>query len=241
MQFEEIESNIKNCLQKIQDAKDRAGRKDEVVLIGATKTQSCELIDFIDKNRLLTDVGENRVQEIIEKYDSGKNLRWHMIGQLQTNKVKYIIDKVVLVHSLDRQSLADELDKQAKKHNLTIDALIEINMGSELSKGGINKEDLLGFLDYVEQKDNIRLRGLMAVMPNLDDKQKLIEYYKEFRLLFEKLRRVASPRHLIDTLSCGMTNDYEIAIEYGGSTMVRLGRVLFGERNYNINNVADER
>lgn len=241
MQFEEVEVNIKKCLQKIQEAKERAGRTDDVTLIGATKTQSKELIEFIDQNRLLTDVGENRVQEIIEKYDSGKNLRWHMIGQLQTNKVKYIIDKVVLVHSLDRESLADELDKQAKKHNLTIDALIEINMGSELSKGGVEKENLLGLLEYVEQKENIRLRGLMTVMPNLEDKERLKDYYKEFRLLFEKLRRVASPRHLIDTLSCGMTNDYEMAIEYGGATMVRLGRVLFGERNYNINNVVDER
>lgn len=241
MQFEEIEVNIKKCLQKIQDAKKRAGRDDEVTLIGATKTQSKELIEFLDKSKLLSDVGENRVQEIIEKYDSGKNLKWHMIGQLQTNKVKYIIDKVVLVHSLDRESLADELDRQAKKHNLTIDALIEINMGSELSKGGIEKENLLGLLDYVEQKENIRLRGLMTVMPNLEDKEILKKYFEEFRLLSEKLKRVASPRHVIDTLSCGMTNDYEMAIEYGGATMVRLGRVLFGERNYNISNIVEEK
>ena len=239
MQFEEVRNNIKNCIEKINAAKQRAGREDEVTLIGATKTQSRELIEFIDSQRLLTDVGENRVQELVDKYDCGKNLKWHMIGQLQTNKVKYIIDKVALVHSLDRPALADELDKQAKKHNLVIDALIEVNMGSEIYKGGVDKSELLGLLDYVEQKENVRIRGLMAVMPNLEDKERLKDYYREFRLLFEKLRRVASPRHVVDILSCGMTNDYEIAIEYGGSTMVRLGRVLFGERNYNLNVIAD--
>lgn len=239
MQFEEVRNNIKNCIEKINAAKQRAGREDEVTLIGATKTQSRELIEFIDSQRLLTDVGENRVQELVDKYDCGKNLKWHMIGQLQTNKVKYIIDKVALVHSLDRPALADELDKQAKKHNLVIDALIEVNMGSEISKGGVDKSELLGLLDYVEQKENVRIRGLMAVMPNLEDKERLKDYYREFRLLFEKLKRVASPRHVVDILSCGMTNDYEMAIEYGGSTMVRLGRVLFGERNYNLNVIAD--
>ena len=239
MQFEEVRNNIKNCIEKINAAKQRAGREDEVTLIGATKTQPRELIEFIDSQRLLTDVGENRVQELVDKYDCGKNLKWHMIGQLQTNKVKYIIDKVALVHSLDRPALADELDKQAKKHNLVIDALIEVNMGSEISKGGVDKSELLGLLDYVEQKENVRIRGLMAVMPNLEDKERLKDYYREFRLLFEKLRRVASPRHVVDILSCGMTNDYEMAIEYGGSTMVRLGRVLFGERNYNLNVIAD--
>ena len=239
MQFEEVRNNIKNCIAKINAANQRAGREDEVTLIGATKTQSRELIEFIDSQRLLTDVGENRVQELVDKYDCGKNLKWHMIGQLQTNKVKYIIDKVALVHSLDRPALADELDKQAKKHNLVIDALIEVNMGSEISKGGVDKSELLGLLDYVEQKENVRIRGLMAVMPNLEDKERLKDYYREFRLLFEKLRRVASPRHVVDILSCGMTNDYEMAIEYGGSTMVRLGRVLFGERNYNLNVIAD--
>lgn len=239
MQFEEVRNNIKNCIEKINAAKQRAGREDEVTLIGATKTQSRELIEFIDSQRLLTDVGENRVQELVDKYDCGKNLKWHMIGQLQTNKVKYIIDKVALVHSLDRPALADELDKQAKKHNLVIDALIEVNMGSEISKGGVDKSELLGLLEYVEQKENVRIRGLMAVMPNLEDKERLKDYYREFRLLFEKLRRVASPRHVVDILSCGMTNDYEMAIEYGGSTMVRLGRVLFGERNYNLNVIAD--
>ena len=142
MEFEQIKDNISRCLSRIEEAKIRAGRSDKVTLIGATKLQSRELVSFLSDNRLLTDVGENRVQEFVDKYDFGKNLKWHVIGQLQTNKVKYIIDKAVLIHSLDRESLADEIEKQAKKHNLTADCLIEVNMGSEISKGGVDPKRL---------------------------------------------------------------------------------------------------
>lgn len=232
MQFEEIDIKIAECKEKIERAKAKAGRTDDVLLIGATKTQSADLIAYIQEKGLLTDVGENRVQELVEKYDAGNKLNWHMIGQLQTNKVKYIIDKVTLIHSLDRESLADEIDRQAKKHNLIADCLIEVNMGSELSKGGVEPEKLFDFLGYVTVKDNIRVRGLMTVMPNLQDKEALKSLYIKFKEYFEELKEKASAKHKIDTLSCGMTNDYEMAIEYGGATQIRLGRVLFGERNY---------
>ena len=234
MEFEQIKDNISRCLSRIEEAKIRAGRSDKVTLIGATKLQSRELVSFLSDNRLLTDVGENRVQEFVDKYDFGKNLKWHVIGQLQTNKVKYIIDKAVLIHSLDRESLADEIEKQAKKHNLTADCLIEVNMGSEISKGGVDPKRLYELLSYIDAKENIRLRGLMTVMPNLENKEKLKDLYKSFNQLFEDFKIKAKSQHKIDTLSCGMTNDYEMAIEYGGATMVRLGRVLFGERNYNL-------
>lgn len=234
MEFEQIKDNISKCLTLIEEAKIRAGRIDDVTLIGATKMQSRELISFIADNRLLTDVGENRVQEFVDKYDFGNGLKWHVIGQLQTNKVKYIIDKAVLIHSLDRESLADEIDRQAKKHNLVADCLIEVNMGSEISKGGVAPQQLDKLLAYVEGKDSIRLRGLMTVMPNLEDRDALKDLYKSFNKLYETFKTNVSDRHQIDTLSCGITNDYEMAIEYGGSTMVRLGRVLFGERNYNL-------
>ena len=234
MEFEQIKDNISKCLTLIEEAKARAGREDKVTLIGATKMQSRELIIFLNDNKLLTDVGENRVQEFVDKYDFGKDLKWHVIGQLQTNKVKYIIDKAILIHSLDRESLADEIDKQAKKHNLTADCLIEVNMGSEISKGGVAPDQLYQLLAYVENKENIRLRGLMTVMPNLENKEDLKDLYKSFKNLYDDFKTKVSDKHKIDTLSCGMTNDYEIAIEYGGATAVRLGRVLFGERNYNL-------
>jgi len=234
MQFEQIRENIAKCKYNVELAKKRGGVITDVSLIGAIKTQSQELVAFLNDSRLLSDVGENRVQELIDKYQFGDNLNWHMIGQLQTNKVKYIADKVVLIHYLDREALADEIQKQAEKRDLLLDCLIEVNMGSEISKGGIEEQNLTKLLDYVENKDNIRLRGLMTVMPNLSDTDKLKSLYERFRRLYEDFSLKASSRHIIDTLSCGMSNDYEIAIEYGGATAVRLGRVIFGERNYNV-------
>ena len=230
--LEELTKNIDTCKAKIEAAKKRAGREDIVTLIGATKTQPNELIQMIQDNKLLDVVGENHVQEIVAKYETGDKLTWHMIGQLQSNKVKYIIDKVALIHSLDRESLAQEIDKQAKKHNKIMDCLIEINMGSEITKGGIAKEDLFNFMQVLDKYPSIRVRGLMSVLPNLEDKEALKAMYIDLKALFEELKIKADKRHQIDIMSSGMTNDYEMAIEYGGSNMVRLGRVLFGERNY---------
>lgn len=226
----ELKNNIDTCLSKIEAAKQRAGRSDSICLVGATKTQPKELIQLIQDNNLLQIVGENHVQEIVEKYETGNKLKWHMIGQLQSNKVKYIVGKVELIHSLDRESLAQEIDKQAKKHNVIQDCLIEVNMGSEISKGGISKEEIPQFMAMLNKYDNIRIRGLMSVMPNLEDKELLKQMYIDFKSRFEELKITADKKHKIDTLSCGMTNDYEMAVEFGGSTMVRLGRVLFGAR-----------
>ena len=232
VELEELKQNIEKCKAKVDAALKRAGRNDNVVLVGATKTQPKELIQMIQDNNLLEVVGENHVQEIVEKYETGDKLTWHMIGQLQSNKVKYIIDKVALIHSLDRESLAQEIDKQAKKHNKIMDCLIEINMGSELTKGGIDKNDLDAFMLMLDKYPAIRIRGLMSVLPNTEDKEALKNMYIELKKLFEGLKVKADKRHQIDILSCGMTNDYEMAIEFGGSNMIRLGRVLFGERNY---------
>lgn len=233
VELDELKKNIDVCKEKIDAALKRAGRTDTVTLVGATKLNPKELISMIQDNNLLTDVGENHVQELMEKYDSGLNLNWHMIGQLQSNKVKYIIDKVVLIHSLDRESLAQEINKQAIKHNKVMDCLIEINMGSEITKGGIEKTELDNFMKMLDSYPNIRVRGLMSVLPNLGDREKLKEMYIELNKLYVNLQKTADKRHQIDILSCGMTNDFEMAIEFGGSNMIRLGRVLFGQRNYN--------
>ena len=233
VELDGLKKNIDVCKEKIDAALKRAGRTDTVTLVGATKLNPKELISMIQDNNLLTDVGENHVQELMEKYDSGLNLNWHMIGQLQSNKVKYIIDKVVLIHSLDRESLAQEINKQAIKHNKVMDCLIEINMGSEITKGGIEKTELDNFMKMLDSYPNIRVRGLMSVLPNLEDREKLKEMYIELHKLYINLQKTADKRHQIDILSCGMTNDFEMAIEFGGSNMIRLGRVLFGQRNYN--------
>ncbi len=230
--LEELEQNINECKARMVAALQRANRKDSVTLIGATKTQPKELIQMIQDNKLLDVVGENHVQEIVEKYETGDKLTWHMIGQLQSNKVKYIIDKVALIHSLDRESLAQEIQKQATKHNKIMDCLIEINMGSEITKGGIEKENLFPFMQMLDKYPAIRIRGLMSVLPNFQDKEALKKMYIELNSLYEELKIKADKRHQIDILSCGMTNDFEMAIEFGGSNMIRLGRVLFGERDY---------
>lgn len=230
MDKEDIEKNLAVVKQKIADAKQ--GIEDyDVKIIAVTKTKPIELIETISKYNLFEDVGENYVQELVAKYPVAPNLKWHMIGQLQSNKVKYIIDKVCLIHSLDRESLAQEIDKQAKKHEIKANCLIEINMGSELSKGGIDKEDLQEFADLVDKKyPNIALRGIMAIMPNLGECEELKNLYIEFRALFDKLRKQMEGRQNIDVLSCGMTNDYQYAIKYAQPTYIRIGRAIFGAR-----------
>lgn len=223
-----IEQNILEFKEKVSRLSSNAGR--EVKIVAATKTQPKELLDFIAKKSLLTDVGENRVQEFVEKYDPESGLNYHIIGQLQSNKVKYIAGKVVLVHSLDRYSLADEIEKQSEKRNVITDCLVEINMGSEISKGGVNPDELYSFIDGLRNYGHIRVKGIMSVMPNVEINE-LIGYYKKFALLFAGLEGMRGGNIVPDICSCGMSNDYAPAIEYGGSNMVRPGRILFGERN----------
>lgn len=223
-----IESNILSFKEKVEKLSADVGR--QVRIVAATKTQPKELLDFIAEKSLLTDVGENRVQEFVQKYDPASGLNYHIIGQLQSNKVKYIAGKVALIHSLDRLSLADEIEKQYAKRGISADCLVEINMGSELSKGGVDPEELYGFVDSLRGFCHINVKGIMSVMPNVEINA-LIGYYKKFALLFAGLEKMRGGNVSPDICSCGMSNDYAPAIEYGGSNMVRPGRVLFGERN----------
>lgn len=227
---EQIKDNILKLRSEVENIAKRCGREDAIRIVAATKTQPKELIDFIEEEGLLSDVGENRVQELLTKYTPESALNWHIIGQLQSNKVKYIIDKVVLVHSLDRISLADEIEKQAEKHSLTAHCLIEINMGSELSKGGIDPDGLESFVDSLRGYRSISVDGIMSVMPNVEI-QPLIGYFRRFAKLFDLLKSMEGGNVSAKYASCGMTNDYAAAIEYGGSNMIRPGRVLFGARN----------
>lgn len=232
LDFETVRDNIERSKALIEEASVKSGRqRDAVTLIGATKTQPAELIDFIAREALLTDVGENRVQEITAKYAAAPQLNWHMIGRLQSNKVKYIADKTCLIHSLDRLSLAEEIDRQAQKRGTAIDCLIEVNMGSEISKGGVAPDALEPFVEAIAASKGIRVRGLMCVMPAAEQTARLIALYRDFYRLFERLKRIAENPQAVDILSCGMSNDYRLAIAEGGATHVRLGRTLFGERN----------
>lgn len=229
LSLEEIAKNVQTCREKVAAALAKAGRNDGVTIVAAVKTQPKELIEQVVRAGLIDNIGDNRVQEFMANYDPALKVNRHFIGRLQTNKVKYIIDKVCLIHSLDRDDLAYEIDRQARKHSLTADCLVEVNMGSEISKGGVEPKEALSFAESVKKYPNVRVKGLMSVLPNTDDGEKLIAMYRDLHSLFLDMKERFDG---IDILSCGMTNDYELAVTYGGSNMIRPGRVLFGDRVY---------
>lgn len=178
----------------------------------------------------LTEIGENRVQELAQKYDIiGKQAEYHMIGHLQTNKVKDIIDKVVLVHSLDRISLAKELNKRAEKQGITIDVLVQVNVADEQSKFGLKLDEVMPFIEKVSVYNNINIKGLMTIAPFVADAEETRWVFKKLRELKEEIKDRNFPRVNMDILSAGMTNDYQVAIEEG-SNMIRIGTGLFGQR-----------
>lgn len=214
-------------IEEVRRAVAECGR--EVTLVAAVKMQTKETVDELMRVAPDFVLGENRVQELTAKYDP--TYRWHFIGQLQTNKVKYIADKVELIHSLDREELAKEIEKQAAKHGKVQDCLVEVNMGSEISKGGVAPAETVDFIRSLASYGHIRVRGLMSVLPNLGDTPELRALYASLRDLFAEVRNMKQENLSADYLSAGMSGDYKIALEYG-SNMIRLGRTLFGERVY---------
>ncbi len=205
-------------------------------IIAVTKTHSAE--EILPLSELgLSEIGENRVQEIVEKWpDLQEKFRFHCIGRLQTNKVKYIIDKVCLIQSLDRMNLALEIDRQAQKAATAMPALVQVSPAGEEQKGGMPPEDVRAFLNEVRRMPGVRVQGLMAVMPNTPDQEYLEGLFRSMRTLFEQLRAEAIPGVEMRELSMGMSGDYRLAARCG-ATMVRLGSALMGPRDYgNVNN-----
>ena len=196
------------------------------LIVAATKTVPKFITDKLSAIGI-TDVGENRVQEFRDKYDTTVGLNWHFIGQLQTNKVKYIYGKTVLIHSLDREELALELQKFARRDGSTVDALIEVNIGDEINKGGVNKGDLFDFVSLMKKYDSIKIKGIMSVPPHAENLDELKGYYGELASLYEKLK-AQEPQ--VNYLSVGMSEDYELALDYGAN-IVRIGRGIFGGRS----------
>ena len=182
-----------------------------------------------------TDVGENRVQELLEKYDrTAEPVRWHLIGHLQTNKVKNIIDKVVLIHSVDSLKLAKEISKRAIAADKVMDILIEINIGMEESKSGVPAEDVESLVKEIAAEcEGVRIRGVMCVPPIGETSEDSRPYFKKTKAIFDNLKTLDLPqeRFLPDTLSMGMSGDFEMAVEEG-ATIVRVGSSIFGKRNY---------
>lgn len=224
---DKVIENYKNAMSRLETALEESGRNvKDVLVIGASKTMPLERILFVRDNTDVKIFGENRVQELLEKYTP--DVRWHFIGQLQTNKVKYIVDKVELIHSVDRLSLLQEIDRQAKKHGKVQDILIEVNIGGEEKKGGVAPAEVIDFAKEVDKYPSVRLKGLMSVLPNVE-KDVLNAFYLQLSKLYDTLKQTRLDNADIRYLSAGMSNDYDVAVKYGAN-IVRLGRALFGER-----------
>ena len=210
---------------------ERSGRLgDKVHLIAVTKTVEVDKINQALELGI-KNIGENRVQELVKKHDIiGDRTDYHMIGHLQTNKVRNIIGKVSLIHSLDRLSLAKELNKRAKMQNLIMDVLIQVNVAEEESKYGLKVDEVIPFLEKILAYDNIKIKGLMTIAPFVEEPEEIRWVFRKLRKLGEAIGSKGYKDVEMKFLSMGMTNDYEIAIEEG-SNMIRVGTGLFGKRN----------
>jgi pyridoxal phosphate enzyme (YggS family) len=227
-----IEENILHIRERIKQACLRSGRcPEDIRLVAVTKTVGVDSIMEAIKSGINI-IGENWVQEIVEKYPKlDSDIEWHMIGHLQTNKIKYIVDKVQAIQSVDSIRLAGEIDKYYKKAGRKIDVFVEINIGGEQSKHGIEPDGLMVFLNEARVYDNINICGLMTVAPEYENAEMVRPFFRRMKELFEKARAENHRNINIRYLSMGMTNDFEIAIEEGAN-IVRVGRGIFGPRNY---------
>lgn len=228
-----IKDNLCTIRNNINKASIKAKRSSEnVTLLAVTKTVDIDVVNEAIKENV-TDVGENKPQELARKYDViGDRVRWHLIGSLQTNKVKYIIDKIYMIHSLDREALCEEIQKRAEKIDKTINCLVQVNISKEESKHGLEEKDVVDFIKRVSSNyKNIKIKGLMTMAPFTEDKDQIRSVFRRLKELSIEIDSLNIPNVDMNELSMGMSNDYEIAIEEG-STIVRVGTSIFGERNY---------
>ena len=227
-----LKENLANVEKNIEQACKNAGRsRDEVTLIAVSKTKPVEMLQEIyDEN--IRDFGENKVQELCSKMEQlPSDIRWHMIGHLQRNKVKYIVGKVELIHSVDTYRLAEEINIQAKKQNVIVPILVEVNIAHEKSKFGISAEDAILLVEDISKLENIRIKGLMTIAPYVGNPEDNRLYFRKIKQLSVDITNKNIDNVSMEILSMGMTGDYMVAIEEG-ATMVRVGTGIFGERNY---------
>ena len=217
-----IKQNIEELKSKIPE---------DVKLLAVSKTKPLEELEEAYRSGM-RDFGENKVQELVKKSeDFHDDVRWHFIGQLQTNKVKYLVDKVYLIHSLGSISLLNEIEKVFGNANTVASVLIQINIGREESKSGILEENLYEFIEEIEKCSHISVKGIMVIIPNGDEESNR-RYFKKTKKIFEDLKAKEYKNITMNILSMGMTHDFMTAIEEG-SNLVRIGTGIFGERNYN--------
>lgn len=229
-----ILENIKEVEENIKKACEKSGRNiEDVTLIAVSKTKPYTAIEEALPSGILN-YGENKVQELCEKFDIlPKNIKWHMIGHLQRNKVKYLVGKVSLIHSVDSLRLAEQIEKEYAKADMTADILVEVNMANEESKFGITASETEKLIREIAKLPHIKIQGLMTIAPYTDNPETNRIYFKNMKKLSVDISSKNIDNVNMNVLSMGMTGDYQVAIEEG-ATMVRVGTGIFGERNYNI-------
>lgn len=228
-----LEENLKQVQDNIRKACKTAGRDpSEVTLIAVSKTKPVPQLMAVYEAGI-REFGENKVQELTEKYQAlPGDIHWHMIGHLQRNKVKYIVDKTVLIHSVDSLSLAEEISRQAVKKQVEADILVEVNIAGEESKFGISREETLRLVEGISKFPALHIKGLMTIAPFVENAEENRVFFREMKELSVDIKQKNIDNVDMDILSMGMTGDYMVAIEEG-ATMVRVGTGIFGERIYN--------
>ena len=229
-----ITENLEQVRKNIEEAC-RAVNRDpgEVTLISVSKTKPVSMLqEAYDAGS--RDFGENKVQEIMDKYPQlPSDIRWHMIGHLQRNKVKYVVGRAVLIHSVDSVRLAEAIDQEAEKKGIVMPVLVEVNVASEESKFGVRVEECADFIENIAKMEHISVEGLMTIAPFVENAEDNRKYFAKLRELSVDISAKNIDNVNMRDLSMGMTGDYEVAIEEG-ATMVRVGTGIFGERNYNL-------
>lgn len=227
-----IVENMKVVQKKIEAACEKSGRsKEEVTLIAVSKTKPVSMLqEAYDTG--CRDFGENKVQELVDKYEQlPKDIRWHMIGHLQRNKVKYIVDKVYMIHSVDSLRLAEEISKEAVKKGVTVSILLEVNVAQEETKFGASAQDVAALAEEIAKLPNIVIKGLMTIAPNVQNAEENREVFRKLKQIAVDITQKNIDNINMGELSMGMTGDYEVAV-MEGATYVRVGTGIFGERQY---------
>ena len=223
----QVQKNIKEACKKVNRD------PDEVTLIAVSKTKPVEMLKEAYEAGARV-FGENKVQEIVDKYDQmPSDVKWHLIGHLQRNKVKYIVDKVAMIHSVDSLRLAETIEKEAEKKNVVVPILIEVNVAEEESKFGLKPEEVLSFIEQIADFSHIQIKGLMTIAPYVENAEENREIFRELKKLSVDIAAKNINNVTMSVLSMGMTGDYMVAVQEG-ATMVRVGTGIFGARNYAV-------
>ena len=227
-----LRDNYDKVADNILKACEKSGRNpEEVTLIAVSKTKPVSMLQEIYDHGC-RDFGENKVQELLEKYEvMPKDIRWHLIGHLQRNKVKYVVDKAAIIHSVDSLKLAEEISKEALKKNVEVDILIEVNVAEEESKFGVKAKDAVQLVSQIAKLPGIHIKGLMTIAPYVENPEENRQYFAQLRQLSVDISAKNIDNVTMNVLSMGMTGDYETAVSEG-ATLVRVGTGIFGERHY---------